>query len=171
MSELKVEDNSGIEEQLKSLNLPSDVMREASEADFLVLPHQWKGEQGFAQETIGFVKYLRGKQGLPKFVLATDPKDIKYLQLHSAEIWIPVLAFIGTQVGLAGLVNLAANWVWDYVTNRNSKVDKIHLDIRIETTGTKISKRLTYDGNVEGLERLKNLKAEDLFGIQDPPQE
>lgn len=158
--QIDVTDGSLLAENLSKIELSEQTRQRVLASEVVLMPHSRHGEFGFAQETIRLFKYLRAQAGISPPVLAAEEGKIRYLQLHSNEIWMPMIQIAAEYPAQFGItINIISNYIYDLIKNvgGHDHSSTVRLEITCEERPTRISKTIKYTGPVTGLAGLPTI--------------
>jgi len=123
----------------------SSILEEKCRKDsLLILPRHYE-KQGycFASESADFVKFCRS-QNAEAVILSTD--DIKVLDLHSFDIWMPVI-YVAKEILLPLAISLVANFICSKKKGREHEKAKVNVDIVYKKGKKEVD--IHYDGDAD----------------------
>ena len=105
---------------------------------------------GLMPETYRFAKWMRSKRADVHIdVTASEGTHV----LKSSEYWMP-LVFLASNVSLPMFIGLITSYVYDMAKGRlQHQPQTIHTQVFYQDEATKKTKKFTYSGSVEGLEK------------------
>ncbi len=104
-------------------------------------------------ETYDFAKWVR--RNVPEVAIAVEEGDgVK--DLRSGDFWFPVILLIG-DVSLQIAVNIVSNYIYDKIKGKlQHDPVSVHLETIFQDKGKKEIKKFSYNGSLEGLEKIKS---------------
>lgn len=119
-------EQSSLETYIKQSEQSSMLEEKCQKDSLLILPRKYE-KQGycFASHSVDFVKFCRS-QNADVEILSTD--DFKVLDLHSFDIWMPII-YVAQEILLPLAISLVANFISSKKKGREHEKAKINVDI------------------------------------------
>ena len=129
-----------------SKGISCDTQSKLNNTDILAVPTAYGDHEFyFAQETIDFLKYCRGKSPEHSFgVLAED--DIQIRSLHSFDIWMPVI-WVASSILLPFAINMVSSYIWEKLKGRENEPSKVDVMFILKSGDTE--KSIHYSGDAK----------------------
>lgn len=168
--ELKITDSDMTVDSLLSIeDFNSETKNRIQNSDILLVPlfeFGGKKERTFYSETTNFFKFA--KNNLKNFTIniCENRGQEKILRLHSAETWLPLLLVNIDplkDIALPTIISLISNYVY-YISTKEAKGKNVRFQIIVHDKKRKISKKLEYEGHISGLNQLKKININTIFG-------
>lgn len=140
---------------------PLEFDDEIQSADIVILPSNEK-DVLFPEITTELFKFLSDNDSIRASISISDD-EYKRIEKHCD--WIELGVFLVTSIALPIVINLFSNYLYDKLKNLNKKDDEVTADVEIivEETKTKKSKRITYKGPVNAIKDTLEKASKDLF--------
>ena len=147
--------------------LPDEYINDIKKANLLIIPNEnfrEKGDVLFPETTREFFEYIKehAEDGLVADIAISD-EGFQRIELHSAVIEV---AKIIIQSGILPIVtNLISSFLYDLIQKYHRKPEETSAKVQIiiEETETKKSKKITYEGPVSGIKDALDQATQELF--------
>lgn len=147
--------------------IPQKYINDIKQANLLIIPDEnYSGEKAliFPETTSEFFSYVRENSG-PKIKsdIAISDDEFQKLELHSAAITVATI--IVQYVVLPIATGLITAFLYDLVKKHRRKEEDTSAEVNIivEETKTKKSKKVTYKGPVSGVKDALDSISDNLF--------
>lgn len=125
-----------------------------AENQIILLPHLYRENYCFAQETYNFIKYSKSIKSNQKIDLFQfENQQIGTLELRSFDIWLPIIQ-IGSEVLLPIVLGIASNFIYSKLKGREHEEAKV--DLTIIVMGNDSFKYVKYNGPAKDFEGFVN---------------
>lgn len=133
-----------IETYVRQSEQSSELEEKCKEDSLLILPRKYE-KQGycFASHSVDFVKFCRS-QNADVEILSTD--DFKVLDLHSFDIWMPII-YVAEQILLPLAISLVANFISSKKKGREHEKARVNVDIVYKKGKKEVD--IHYDGDAD----------------------
>lgn len=119
------------------------------------MPEKYQGCEDLVMKADAgdFAKWLKkNKPGLNVEVRKADKK----LVLRSSDFWLP-LVFLASDIALPVYLNLVSSYIYDRMKGALSgEKGRVHLKVVYQDKENNITKKFTFEGNVDGLQKVIN---------------
>ena len=146
--------------------IPKEYMEDIQKANLLIIPNEnfrGKGNLLFPETTPEFLELLREGNNEIVADIAIGDENFQRIELHSAVI--EVATFIVEILVLPVAINMISSFLYDQVKKhrRNADDTTANVQIIVEETKRKKTKKIVYKGPVSELKDTLNETYKDLF--------
>ena len=140
---------------------PLEFDDEIQSSDIVILPYN-EIDVLFPEVTTELYKFLKESDKIRTSISISD-EEYKKVEKHFD--WIELGLFLVTSVAFPIVTGLLSNFLYDKLKTLNKKDDEVAADIEIivEETKTKKSKKITYKGPVKEMKDFLEKTSKDLF--------
>lgn len=159
---VRIEESSTTFDSIKNKHFyPTEFNEEIQSADIVILPSNEK-DVLFPEITTELFKFLSDNNSIHASISISDD-EYKKIEKHCD--WIELGVFLVTSIALPIVINLFSNFLYDKLKTLNKKDDEVTADVEIivEETKAKKSKKIIYKGPVNGIKDALEKASKDLF--------
>lgn len=148
---------------IKIIENPSKELQEFDKGSsgLKVVPEIYNGseEKSISRDTGAFIKWLNNHESVK---IEYDP-NAKKISLNNNEYWLP-LVYLASDTSVQVYLGMVTNYLYDKLKGSlKGEKEKTKVHIKLECKDGDKYKKFTYDGNIEGLERIKKIDANEFM--------